>query len=194
MKITYEDRPLLIPAILCGGSGTRLWPLSRDSHPKQFLRLLGEHTLFQTTALRTKQRSDCGPIIAVANYEHRFIVAEQLRALDVASSNIVLEPAGRNTCAAAAVAAQVAMHLDPDAIFLLMPSDHLIRNNSAFLGAIDRGLQAAAQGKLVLFGIEPDRPATGYGYIELGPELPTAVNTYHVERFIEKPERPMAES
>ena len=189
-----KERPLLIPAVLCGGSGKRLWPLSRDSRPKQFLRLLGEHTLFQTTILRTQLRSDCGPIIAVANHEHRFVVAEQLRALNVVSSNIVLEPAGRNTCAAATVAAQVAMQIDPDAILLLMPSDHLIRNNLAFLAAIDRGLQAAAQGKLVLFGIEPDQPATGYGYIELGPELPTAANTYHVERFIEKPERPMAES
>jgi mannose-1-phosphate guanylyltransferase/mannose-1-phosphate guanylyltransferase/mannose-6-phosphate isomerase len=184
---------LITPVILCGGSGKRLWPLSRAASPKQFLPLAGSETLLQSTALRVARRAGFGPMIVVAGDEHRSLVAEQLGELEIAPPRIVLEPVGRNTAPAAAVAAILATAVDPAALLLLMPADHVIGDNDAFLSAIDAGVEAARAGEFVLFGIHPDRPATGYGYIEFGERLDGPHPVHRVRRFVEKPPRPLAE-
>ena len=185
---------LIIPALLCGGSGTRLWPLSQAAVPKQFLSLVEDRTLLQATALRTAGRPDFGPMLVLANSAHRFLVAEQLRELGIEQLRVVLEPAVRNTAAAAAVAAMLAVEIDPDALVLLMPTDHVIGDADAFLAAIDAGAPSARKGELVLFGVRPDRPATGYGYIEIGEALdPPQGRVHRVGRFIEKPSPSQAE-
>jgi len=183
---------MLHPVILCGGSGSRLWPLSRSQYPKQFLSVCGERSLLQSTVQRSAGLPDRGGVIAVCNQEHRFLVAQQLREAGAEALTVVLEPVGRNTAPAVAVAAMQALSQDPEATLLVMPSDHLVGDDGAFHQAVGYGVGAAAQGRLVTFGISPDRAETGYGYIRAdggreGPVRP-------VREFIEKPDRDTAES
>ena len=151
----------LVPVILAGGTGSRLWPLSRELFPKQFHALFGERSLLQNTLLRAHAATDKAPII-VCNQEHRFLVAEQCRALGLGWEAIVLEPEGRNTAPAIALAALAA---EDGADLLVMPSDHLIDDNDAFVCAVRVAQNAARQGALVTLGIQPTSPETGYGYI-----------------------------
>jgi mannose-1-phosphate guanylyltransferase/mannose-6-phosphate isomerase len=183
---------LITPVLLSGGSGTRLWPLSRDAYPKQFHALAGKRTLLAAAALRASDPARFAPLIVVANAEHRFLVAEQLRLVGLSPARLVLEPEGRNTAPAAAVAALLESRRDPDAVLLIMPADHVIANEAGFIEAINSGMDAARKGSLVLFGVVPDVPATGYGYIEIGPRLCGEVHA--VRQFIEKPDRARAEA
>ena len=186
---------MIIPVILSGGSGTRLWPLSRESFPKQFLTLLGDHSLFQKTLLRLRSLADYGPPILVCNIQHRFLIAEQLRELKITDSTLLLEPIGRNTAPATACAALSALSRDPDAILLVLPADHLIRDVSAFYQALAIGNRAAQQGHLVTFGIVPGRPETGYGYIHRGATIdPQESDLFSVRAFVEKPDAKTAQS
>ena len=158
------------PVILCGGAGTRLWPASRSMYPKQLLPLTGEQTLLQQTALRLAGMPDVADdCVVVCNEAHRFLVAQQLDDIGVAA-RIVLEPEGRNTAPAVALAAFLGAQDDPETVLLVMPADHVIKDVGTFQAAARRGAVAAAAGKLVTFGIVPDRPETGYGYIEATPE------------------------
>jgi mannose-1-phosphate guanylyltransferase/mannose-6-phosphate isomerase len=175
----------LVPVILSGGAGTRLWPLSRELMPKQLLKLTGERTLLQDTALRLGL-----PPVVVCNVEHRFIVAEQLREVGLEPRSVVIEPVGRNPAPAAAVAALMLAATDPDALMLLMPSDHLIADPAAFRAALDAAVPLAEEGRLVTFGIRPTGPNTGYGYIKRGEALKGG---FTVERFVEKPALATAE-
>lgn len=176
------------PVILCGGSGTRLWPMSRRLLPKQFLPLVSEHSLLQDTALRTHGMEGAAPPIVVSNEEHRFLVAEQLREIGVRAEALVLEPVGRNTAPAAAVAAMCARERDPEACLVVLPSDHLVRDVAALHAAIAAALPLARAGALVTFGIPPRGPATGYGYIERGAAFPGSKHAFQVARFVEKPD------
>jgi mannose-1-phosphate guanylyltransferase/mannose-6-phosphate isomerase len=178
---------MIHPVILSGGSGTRLWPMSRTLYPKQLLTLLGRDSLLQQTALRVVQRERFAPPLVVANEEHRFIIAEQLREIAVLPRALLLEPVGRNTAPAACVAALTLTAAEPDPLMLLMPSDHTIRDVDAFLRAIDRAASAARAGALVSFGIAPERPETGYGYIRREGELDAVNGVFAVAEFVEKP-------
>jgi len=177
----------LYPVILSGGSGTRLWPLSRSSLPKQLLALHGEHTMIQETVLRAKL-PDAAPPILLCSDNHRFLVAEQMQAIGVKPSAIVLEPMGRNTAPAAAVAALIAAESDPKAIVLLLPSDHVVTDEAAFGDAVAVAAQAAEAGQIVTFGIAPTAPETGYGYIQRGSPLAGVKGAFAVRRFVEKPD------
>ncbi|AAW74050.1 mannose-1-phosphate guanylyltransferase/mannose-6-phosphate isomerase [Xanthomonas oryzae pv. oryzae] len=179
----------VLPIILSGGSGTRLWPLSRESYPKQFLPLVGDKSMLQSTWLRAAPVAAHAPIL-VANEEHRFMAAEQLQQLGVKPSAILLEPKGRNTAPAIAVAALEATRDGADPLLLVMPSDHVIQNEAAFQAAVTAAAAAAEQGKLVTFGIKPTAPETGYGYIKAG----TGNGVSAVERFVEKPDLATAQS
>ncbi|MGE5505903.1 MAG: mannose-1-phosphate guanylyltransferase/mannose-6-phosphate isomerase [Actinomycetota bacterium] len=174
----------LVPIILSGGAGTRLWPLSRELRPKQLLPLYSPQTLLQATALRVPS----APVV-VCNHEHRFIVAEQLRELGVEPRAVVIEPMGRNTAPAAAVSALLLADR-PDALMLVMPSDHMVRDPVAFTRAVEAAVPLAEAGRLVTFGIVPSGPNTGYGYIKRGEALGGG---HVVERFVEKPDLPTAE-
>ena len=175
------------PVILSGGSGSRLWPLSRTLFPKQLLALAGEHSLIQDTVLRTKGAGFAPPLV-ICNTEHRFLIAEQLRETNVSPQAIVLEPVGRNTAPAAAIAALMIAEKEPDGLLLLMPADHIVRNRTAFLEAVNRAAKCAQQDRLVTFGITPDSPETGYGYIRRGEALKGLDGGFQVERFVEKPD------
>jgi len=179
--------------ILAGGSGTRLWPLSRESMPKQLLPLLGRRTLLQETVLRAQRACERRPII-ICSEQHRFVIAEQLREIECQSPEIVLEPLGRNTAAAAAIAAILVERADPSGIVLLLPSDHFIGDEVAFGAALGDAALAAAQGYITTFGIEPVRPETGYGYIRVGAPLDGVPNCNRVDAFVEKPDAATAES
>ena len=179
---------MLTPVILSGGAGTRLWPLSRELYPKQLLALTGERTMLQQTALRLEGLSATAPVI-VCNEAHRFLVAEQLRQMNVDPRATVLEPVGKNTAPAIALAALAALKstaagVNPDPVLLVLPADHVIRDVPAFQKAVRAALPAAEQGKLVTFGIVPNAPETGYGYIQRG-EAGGAV--HRIARFVEKP-------
>ena len=176
----------IIPVILSGGSGTRLWPASRSMYPKQLLPLVGgKTTMLQDTALRLKgAQSIAKECLVICNESHRFLVAEQLMAIDQ-KAQIVLEPEGRNTAPAVALAAFLALENSQDAVLLIMPADHVIVDTQAFHSAIDCGLVAAENGKLVTFGIVPTQPETGYGYVKANPDGLEAVA---VESFVEKPD------
>ncbi|WP_066093695.1 mannose-1-phosphate guanylyltransferase/mannose-6-phosphate isomerase [Xanthomonas massiliensis] len=178
----------LTPVILSGGSGTRLWPLSREMYPKQFLPLVGEKTMLQATWLRVAPLAGTGPIV-VANEEQRFVAAEQLALVGGHASAILLEPAGRNTAPAIAVAALEATRDGGDALLLVLPSDHVIRDEAAFRQAVVVATAAAEAGKLVTFGIVPTQPETGYGYIKAA----AGEGVRAVERFVEKPDPATAE-
>jgi len=182
----------LYPVILSGGSGTRLWPLSRAALPKQLLPLASEKTLLQETVLRLSGLMDAGAPLIVCNNDHRFLIAEQMRDIEVTPLAIFLEPVGRNTAPAAAIAALHLLKQDADAVMLLLPADHLIRDVPAFHTAIGEGMKAVASSHLVTFGIVPDAPETGYGYIQQGTAL-DACGAHNVARFVEKPRREDAE-
>ena len=175
-------RRMLTPVVLSGGSGTRLWPLSRELYPKQLLPLVGERTMLQETLLRLGGL-DAAPPIVVCNDAHRFLVAEQLRQIDVQPKAIVLEPVGRNTAPAIALAA---LQAAPGALLLVLPADHVIRDIAAFHEAVRSALPAAEGGRLVTFGITPTAPETGYGYIQAGSATTGAAFT--IARFVEKPD------
>ena len=175
----------MIPVILAGGSGTRLWPLSRQLYPKQFLPLVEERTMLQATVARVMEIPGIGSPLVICNDEHRFLVREQLAAMEVVPGAIILEPCGRNTAPAAAVAALQGLSSDEDPLLLLLPADHLIRDEEAFRAAVRLGEPLAAAGGLVTFGIVPDCPETGYGYIKKGAAV--GVGGFKVERFVEKP-------
>ncbi|MGA8399657.1 MAG: mannose-1-phosphate guanylyltransferase/mannose-6-phosphate isomerase [Stellaceae bacterium] len=181
------------PVILSGGSGTRLWPMSRTLYPKQLLPLVGNGTLLQQAARRIANAPGFAAPLVIANEEHRFIIAEQLREIEVAAQGIVLEPIGRNTAPAACIAALSLADADPGALMLLMPSDHTIDDPAAFLTAIEKAAAAARAGHLVTFGIHPERAETGYGYIERGASLAGSEGAFIVARFVEKPDAATAE-
>lgn len=189
----------IYPAILCGGSGTRLWPLSRGLYPKQFLPLAGERTLLQDTARRVLGDGFEPPFL-ICNADHRFLVAEQLREAGVAAGEIVLEPTARSTAPAAAVAALLAREragakdAGADAYVLLLPSDHVIADPAAFAAAVATAGRAAEHGHLVTFAMTATRPETGYGYIRRGAPLDGVSGAFAVERFVEKPTRAVAET
>ncbi len=182
----------MIPLILSGGSGSRLWPLSRKLFPKQFLALTGTATMFQQTLQRLALEGMGKPMV-VCNEEHRFIVSEQLAAIDCSAQTILLEPFGRNTAPAVAIAAMHLLAEGRDELLLVLPADHVIEKLEVFHAALDVARQAAEQGEMVLFGVPAERPETGYGYIKAGSsnsELPAGVLT--VERFVEKPDHATA--
>ena len=178
--------PIILPVILSGGSGSRLWPASRSMYPKQLLPLVSaESTMLQETVKRLDGLAGLADeCIVVCNDAHRFLVAEQLRELDV-SPTIVLEPEGRNTAPAVALAAFIARASDSEAILLVMPADHVIRDRDAFQAAVRRGVTAAVEGNLVTFGIVPTAPETGYGYIQASADGETPVR---ISAFVEKPD------
>ena len=175
------------PVVLSGGAGTRLWPVSRTLYPKQLLPLVSERTMLQETVRRVAGKGFAPPVV-VCNEEHRFLIAGQLRELDIAPSKMVLEPGGRNTASAAAVAALLLAGDDPDAMMLLLPSDHVIEDVPRFLAAVESGAGAAGQGALVMFGVPPTGPETGYGYIRRGAPYEGAEGCFRVARFVEKPD------
>lgn len=190
------------PIILAGGSGTRLWPLSREFYPKQFLPLMGDRSLLQETMSRLEGMPDIAAPIVVCNEEHRFLVAEHLRQIDVSPKTIALEPEGRNTAPALTLAAHILTDKIPsgngsgnlsgdEPVMLVMPADHLIKDVKGFQTALRHGAKMAAKGNLVTFGIVPTSPQTGYGYIHKGPAKGSA---YQVARFVEKPEAAAAEA
>ena len=182
----------IYPVILSGGSGTRLWPMSRTSMPKQFLGLASKLSLLQETALRAVATCD-GPATFVCNEEHRFLLAEQIRTISVSARAIVLEPIGRNTAPAVTVAALGLIEDDPDAVLIVMPSDHVVRNVPEFTSAVHKAAAAAMQGHLVTFGIHADRPETGYGYIQAGRALHDCPGCHRITAFLEKPDLPTAQ-
>lgn len=179
----------LIPVILSGGSGTRLWPLSREKHPKQLLALINDDTLLQATMRRMDGLADVKlqtPII-VCNEEYRFVIAEQLRIMG-RKGRILLEPTGRNTAPALTLAALAAMHEGSDPILLVMPSDHVIIDTDSFQAVVLKGMRQAINGAIVTFGINPDAPETGYGYIQSGDAIGQEDDVYRIASFVEKPD------
>lgn len=174
----------IIPILMAGGSGTRLWPVSRKAFPKQFAPLIGEQTLFQASALRLSGPDYAEPVV-MTNSDFRFIVAEQLEQVGLTPGAIVIEPAGRNTAPAILAAALMAAETDPEALLLVAPSDHVIPDAAAFSRAVQQGSGPAAAGRIVTFGITPDRPETGYGYLELAGQ---GDGPQPLARFVEKPD------
>jgi mannose-1-phosphate guanylyltransferase/mannose-6-phosphate isomerase len=180
-----EER--VFPVILSGGAGTRLWPLSRSLYPKQLQKLTSDRTMLQDTALRLHGETGTAPPIVVCNNDHRFAVADQLLQLRISPTALLLEPVGRNTAPAAAVAALLALRRNPDAILVLLPADHAIADVTGFRAAMRVAIAEAEQGRFVTFGVKPDKPHVGYGYIERGAVV-SSDGVYTVERFKEKPD------
>lgn len=184
----------LVPVVLSGGSGTRLWPLSRERYPKQLLSLVNNDTLLQATVRRLDGLTGVqiqAPLI-VCNEEYRFVIAEQLRVIGK-ECNILLEPAGRNTAPALTLAALAAIRNAADPVLLVMPSDHVIVDNSAFQACVRKGMGLAEEGAVITFGITPDAPETGYGYIQSGKAM-AAEGTFRIARFVEKPDLATAQA
>ena len=178
---------MIHPVILCGGSGTRLWPVSRKSYPKQFTKLTGERSLFQTSALRCRAEGFAAPLIITGD-PFRFIVIEQLAAVEIAPQGVMIEPAPRNTAPAILAAALHLAARDPDAVMLVLPSDHVIPDAGAFRQAVQSALPRAQAGDLVTFGIQPDRAETGYGYLRLTSALQGTSGPQPLAAFVEKPD------
>ncbi|WP_347290670.1 mannose-1-phosphate guanylyltransferase/mannose-6-phosphate isomerase [Kluyvera georgiana] len=184
---------MLLPVIMAGGTGSRLWPMSRELYPKQFLRLYGKQSMLQETVLRLDNVDAREPVV-ICNEEHRFLVAEQLRQINKLSNNIILEPVGRNTAPAIALAALSAIENGEDPILLVLAADHIINDKDVFHKAINSALKFALRGQLVTFGIVPTGPEIGYGYIQRGQQ--ENINgdvAYQVSRFVEKPNKEKAE-
>jgi len=177
----------ITPVLLAGGSGTRLWPLSRRSYPKQFVPLTGEDTLFQQSAKRLSG-PDFGRPMVLTNADFRFIVTEQLAGAGIDPGAVLIEPEGRNTAPAVLAAALHLNATDPEAVMLVAPSDHVVPDPAAFRAAVERGMAAVADGRLVTFGIAPDRPETGYGYLELAAPPDEGGAPVALSRFVEKPD------
>ena len=185
---------VVIPVVLCGGVGTRLWPLSRSAYPKQFLSLVGNRTMLQQTVLRLAGLAGLQPPLLVCNNAHRFIAAEQMRAVSVEPAAVLLEPVGRNTAPAVAVASLQAMAAgQDDALLLVLAADHVIADAAAFRATINQAIPAALGGRLVTFGVTPTAPETGYGYIEADPRS-DGFGLHPVRRFVEKPSREKAQA
>ncbi len=183
---------MITPVILCGGSGTRLWPLSRKSYPKQFSKLIGDQSLFQMSALRVSGKGYAKPLV-LTNADFRFIVTEQLAALGIDPGAVLIEPEGRNTAPAILAAALYLLAQDKAAMLLVLPSDHNVPDAAHFSKTVQKGVAAAKAGDLVTFGIQPTRPETGYGYLEL--ESPSVGGeAVKLRRFVEKPEVATAQS
>jgi mannose-1-phosphate guanylyltransferase/mannose-6-phosphate isomerase len=181
----------IIPVILAGGSGTRLWPLSRALYPKQLIQLVDRHTMLQNTLLRLSGLPDADHPVVICNDEYRFMVAEQLRQIDIHPGDIILEPVGRNTAPAMAVAAIRAMARGSDPVLLVLPADHHLQSADKFCKGVRAGYQHALDGRLITFGIVPQGPETGYGYIKMGEPLPSeddAVAAVAIAAFVEKPD------
>lgn len=176
---------VIYPVILSGGAGTRLWPLSRELYPKQLLRLVGDATLLQQTVARVRGIESIAAPVLVCNEEHRFLVGEQVREIGGTATAIILEPIGRNTCPAVTLAALELRAKGGDPLLLVMPADHVIKNEAAFRACVDEAAPLALDGRLVTFGILPSAPATGYGYIRKG-------QGYAVAEFVEKPDETTA--
>jgi len=182
---------MILPIIMAGGSGSRLWPLSRQQFPKQFLTLLGDNSMLQTTANRLKGIAH-SPALVICNEDHRFSVAEQFRLNNIPNSGIVLEPVGRNTAPAIALAAMLAIRNGDDPLLLVLAADHVIKNEAAFCDAVSKAIPLAEQDQLVTFGIVPTAPETGYGYIQRGDSLANQLG-FAVAQFVEKPNLATAE-
>jgi mannose-1-phosphate guanylyltransferase/mannose-6-phosphate isomerase len=188
------------PVILAGGSGERLWPLSKIDYPKQFVSINGTNdegsglSLFQESLLRVSEPSVFGAPIILCNEEHRFIVTEQLRHIGIINVTIIIEPIARNTAPAVALAALHMEHEQEAGVMMVMPSDHKIDNPAAFIAAVKAGRQAAEDSWLITFGVKPDAPETGYGYIQQGQPLEGHPGVYRISRFVEKPDRTTAET
>ena len=176
----------VVPVILCGGAGTRLWPLSREGFPKQFATIIGTESLFQACARRLAGPGYAAPVVVTAA-PFRFVVLEQLGAIGIDPEAVIIEPAPRDTGPAVLAAALYVMQSDPDAVLLVAPSDHLIPATAAFRAAVEAGLVAVAAGDIVTFGIQPDRPETGYGYLEVATALPAAPAAGKPPRLAETP-------
>ena len=185
------NKTKLIPVILCGGSGSRLWPLSRKSYPKQFLILEGniELTLLQKTLKRLETFENISKPIIICNEDHRFLVAEQCRAIDIVPEEIILEPVGKNTASAIALASLRALDINKEANLIVLSSDHIIKNEQQFLEAVECGLNLSFNNKIVTFGVIPDRPETGYGYIQTKNRIDiNNLKGHKIKKFIEKPD------
>ncbi|EIT70398.1 mannose-1-phosphate guanylyltransferase/mannose-6-phosphate isomerase [Hydrocarboniphaga effusa] len=177
---------MIVPVLMAGGSGTRLWPLSREQYPKQFLKLLNERSLLQNTALRVARLEDSAPPLVIGGDAHRFVIAEQMREIGFDQATVMLEPEGRNTAPAAAVAAHYAStHFGPQALVFLLAADQAVENTPAFVAAVEAAAKVAATGKIVTFGIQPTHPETGFGYIKAGPAAEH--DAFEVAAFVEKP-------
>ncbi|WP_343724839.1 mannose-1-phosphate guanylyltransferase/mannose-6-phosphate isomerase [Herbaspirillum huttiense] len=179
---------IIYPVILSGGSGTRLWPLSRAAYPKQFLPLVSEQTMLQETVSRVGSWPEVQAPLIVCGNEHRFMIAEQMREIGVRPLGIMLEPQGRNTAPAVAAAALHLQRLDPEAVMLVLPADHVIKDVLSFHEAVRRAMASVQQGALATFGIEPTQPETGYGYILRGAAHGADTGNFLVDRFVEKPD------
>lgn len=188
--------PKLFPVILCGGSGTRLWPLSRKSFPKQFVKLVGEETLYQASAARltgSVDGADFQPPVIMTNSDFRFIVVEQLQQIGIDPGSVIIEPSSRNTAPAVLAAALHAADKDPEAMVLIAPSDHVMSELDSFRKAVERGIAAAQDGNLVTFGITPTKPETGFGYLKLAEAPDQTGAASPLSAFVEKPDLATAE-
>lgn len=191
--MTGIDTDIVTPVILSGGSGSRLWPLSRENYPKQFLRLTSNRSLLQETVIRCRDAGFGSPML-VASDAHRFVVAEQLREMDLASRALVLEPIARNTAPAICAAALLLAEEDPDRLMLVLPADHIIADAPAWTDAIRRAVAPARDGMLMTFGIVPERAETGFGWIQRGEGLPGGAGAFRIQEFVEKPAKAKAEA
>lgn len=184
---------MIVPVILAGGSGTRLWPMSRELFPKQMIDIYNQHTMLQNTLMRLTGLKNLRPPIIVCNEDHRFMAAEQCRKINIKPDAILLEPVGRNTAPAIALAALKSLEIYEDPVLLVLPADHVIEKKDAFHSAVQEGEQFAESGKLITFGIVPDAAETGYGYIKKGRTLNEKSSVSTIDCFVEKPDRKTAE-